>query len=331
MAANETKSLTPEARRHRLEHARGRIGDQLDRVKPGTRPFEVARRVFNGTFEEGFMHAGNLAFLSLLTIFPSVILLASVAGFFGRTADGQHAIAIFLDTVPRGVSELLEKPIYDVITSRAGPLLWLAGLFALWSVSGFVETIREILRRAYGTTHSHPFYTYRLYSAGIILGSVALALVAFALQIVLTGAQSVLETLFPGWDVNQLVALGRLVPVAALFAAMYIMFYTLTPARYRARRYPKWPGALLTTLWWMSTTALTPLIFYQLSNYDLTYGSLASVMIALMFFFIIGLGVVVGAQLNAALAELPKSAVEREEDAARDAEEKKLAEAGDSA
>lgn len=331
MAAEEATSLSPEARRHRLEHARGRIEDQLERVKPGTRPFEVAKRVFMGTFEEGFVHAGNLAFLSLLTIFPAVILLASVAGIFGRTADGQQAIAIFLDTVPQGVATLLEKPIYDVITSRAGPLLWLAGLFALWSVSGFVETIREILRKAYGTIHNRAFYAYRLFSIGIILGSVVLALLAFALQIVLTGAQTVLETLFPGWDVNQLVALGRLVPVAALFAAMYVMFYTLTPAKYRSRRYPKWPGALLTTVWWMATTALTPLIFYQLTNYDLTYGSLASVMIALMFFFIIGLGVVVGAQLNAALAEIPLSAVERQEDAARDAEEQKLAEAGDSA
>lgn len=320
--------LSPEARRKRIRTARARIEDRLERVKPGTRPFEVARRVFNGTFNDGFIHAGNLAFLSLLTLFPAVILLAAVAGLFGRTEQGQQAIELFLDTVPPSVEGLIRTPINDVLAARSGMLLWLGAIFALWSVSGFVETIRDILRRAYGTVHSKPFYTYRLYSVGIILGSVLLALTAFALQIVLTGAQELVQRLFPAWDWTRILMLSRLIPVGALFVAMYIMFYTLTPARYRTTSCPKWPGALVTTTWWMATTAAVPLIFTQLASYDLTYGGLAGVMIALMFFFIIGLGVVVGAELNAALAEVPRTAVEEREAAAREAEEKPDDQAG---
>jgi membrane protein len=60
----------------------------------------------------------------------------------------------------------------------------------------------------------------------------------------------------------------------------------------------------------MSTTALLPLVLSTLGGYDLTYGSLAGVMIALIFFFIVGLGVVVGAELNAALAETPEEGLE---------------------
>src|SRR3546814_781616 len=60
-----------------------------------------------------------------------------------------------------------------------------------------------------------------------------------------------------------------------------------------------------TAVWWYATTLLLPVVLSQLGGYDLTYGSLAGVMIALIFFFVIGLGVVIGAELNAALAEFP--------------------------
>ena len=80
---------------------------------------------------------------------------------------------------------------------------------------------------------------------------------------------------------------------------------------YRKRRYPKWPGALFTTVWWVSMTAGLPFVLAQLGGYDLTYGSLAGVVVMLLFFYLIGLGLVFGAHLNAALAEPPDPVVEK--------------------
>jgi membrane protein len=77
----------------------------------------------------------------------------------------------------------------------------------------------------------------------------------------------------------------------------------VTPSKYRYSKAPKWPGALFTALWWISMTALLPRVLSNLGGYDLTYGSLAGVVVALLFFFLIGLGIVFGAHLNAALAE----------------------------
>ena len=57
------------------------------------------------------------------------------------------------------------------------------------------------------------------------------------------------------------------------------------------------------TAWWLATGELLPATIGLLGGYSLTYGSLAGVMIVLLFFFVIGLGVVIGAELNAALAE----------------------------
>jgi len=66
---------------------------------------------------------------------------------------------------------------------------------------------------------------------------------------------------------------------------------------------PIWPGALVTMGVWIGTTMLLPFVLGRFGSYDLTYASLAGVIVALLFFYIIGLGLVVGAHLNAALAK----------------------------
>ncbi len=65
---------SPEARRKRLAKTRARLGKHYAKVKPGTRTFEVMKRVAVGVYSDGFIHAGNLAYLALLTVFipPSV-------------------------------------------------------------------------------------------------------------------------------------------------------------------------------------------------------------------------------------------------------------------
>ena len=82
-----------------------------------------------------------------------------------------------------------------------------------------------------------------------------------------------------------------------------MLFLTLTPEEYRGRAYPKWPGVLFTAAWWFGVTVALPPILRRFFTYDLTYGSMAGIIIALFFFWLVGLGLVIGAELNAALAE----------------------------
>src|SRR5690606_7756278 len=106
-------------------------------------------------------------------------------------------------------------------------------------------------------------------------------------------------------------SLSRLVPALGLYLSLYLLFYTLTPAAYRKKRYPKWPGALLVTAWWVAVTVALPPLLRSVFSYNLTYGSLAGIMIALFFFWLVGLGMVTGAELNAALAETPEEEEDR--------------------
>lgn len=301
---------TPEARAHR-HRARRRLDRELAKVKPGSYAFEVVKRAAIGVYSDGFIHAGNLAYLALMTIFPFFIIVAAMASFFGQNAQVVGAVASFLNVLPPDVAEILRKPISDVLLARTGSLLWLGALVGLWTVGSFVETIRDIFRRAYGTVFSNPFWRYRLGSVAVIVSSVILALFSFLVAGVLTAAEQFVYRLIPGTEgLTRWIGIGRMIPGIVMFGALYMLFYSVTPSKYRNTNCPKWPGALFTAAWWVSMTAGLPWVLSNLGGYDLTYGGLAGVVVMLLFFYLIGLGLVFGAHLNAALAEPPEHALE---------------------
>lgn len=296
---------SPEARRHGFHK-------KLSDLGVTDRAIEVTKRVAVGAFNDGFTHAGNLAYLSLVTLFPFFIVATAVARLVGRTGDGLQAVGAFLRTVPPEVADLLRPAIIEVLEGRSGSLLWLGALVGLWTTSGFIETIRAILRQAYGIPSVTPFWRLKLAAIGMVIASVILAMMAFSFQLLLSGAEQFILRVIPfASDAARVISLTKVAPAIALFGALYILFYTLTPSRYRKSGCPKWPGPAFVTLWWMGCTAALPAVIGAFGGYGLTYGSLAGVMVALIFFFLIGFGVVIGAELNAALAETPETGLER--------------------
>jgi membrane protein len=284
---------------------RAAFGTEVEeKLKPRLTPWEVVKRVAVGVYNDGFIHAGNLAYLSIVALFPFFIVAAAAAHLIGQSQDAQLAVANVLGRLPPNVADTLREPVREVLNVRTGTLLWLGGLVGLWTAASFVETIRDILRRAYGVKFCAPFWEYRAGSILLILGAVVLLMAAFAATTTLTLVEHTLTTWFPFAE-GFATRLGfyRIVPALTLFFTFYVLFFALTPARYRKHGCRKWPGALLITVWWLATVEVLPSILGLLGGYSLTYGSLAGVMIALIFFFVIGLGVVTGAELNAALAE----------------------------
>lgn len=301
---SDTSGLTPEDRAKHHGRARARFDHELAKVRPGSYIFEVVKRAALGTYNDGFIHAGNLAYLALMTLFPFFITAAAVLSLLGQSAETQRTVVSFLRVLPGDVAELLREPINSVLTARTGSLLWLGGLVGLWTVGSFIDTIRDIFRRAYGTTSSSSFLRARLRTSLAIVGSVILVLLSFLIQGLLTAAEQFVYRLLPfAQDLAGWIGISRLVPAVIMFGALYMLFYSVTPSKYRHTDSPKWPGALFTAAWWLSMTAGLPFVLSQLGGYDMTYGSLAGVAVMLLFFYLIGLGFVFGAHLNAALAE----------------------------
>ena len=293
---------------------RAAFGTEVEeKLKPRNTVWEVVKRIAVGVYNDGFIHAGNLAYLSILALFPFFILAAAMAQLFGHGEDGAKTVATILAEMPADVAATLREPVQEVLTARTGPLLWLGALVGLWTGASFVETIRDILRRAYGVKYCAPFWEYRLGSLAFIMVAVILLMFAFAASVALSSVQHFVEArLRFAEDVIGTIEFFRVLPAAALFLTFYTLFYVLTPSRYRRPGCRKWPGALLITVWWLGTVELLPNIIDWIGGYSMTYGSLAGVMIALLFFFVIGLGVVTGAELNAALADSGASALKGE-------------------
>ncbi|MFX7858404.1 YhjD/YihY/BrkB family envelope integrity protein, partial [Acinetobacter baumannii] len=82
--------------------------------------------------------AGNLAYLSLVTLFPFFIVAAAIARVIGRTDVGLDAVNSFLDSVPPSVANVLKTPINDVLVARSGSLLWFGALVGLWTTASYV-------------------------------------------------------------------------------------------------------------------------------------------------------------------------------------------------
>lgn len=310
----EIESLSPEARRReaRRRRAKGLRGRVASRLGPGSRTFEILKRVAIGAYNDGFIHAGNLAYMAIIAIFPFFILGAAIFSLVGEESERAATINALLFALPPIVGDVIEPVARSVVQGKSGWVLWLGALVGLWTVSSLIETIRDVLRRAYGTKATHAFWKYRMWSAGVIFGSVILLMLSLLAQVLIGTAQEVIDAYLPQLSnaIDRL-RVSRVVPALGLFGSLYLLFYTLTPKAYRKRRYPKWPGALATSLWWLGVTAALPPAIRSFFSYDATYGSLAGIMIALFFFYLVGLGFVIGAELNAALAETPEEAENR--------------------
>ena len=299
--------LSPEARRQEALRWRGGLRKARHRLGRGSHAHDVVRRVWTGVYNDGFIHAGNLAYMVLIALFPFFITGAAIFSAVGEASQRAAAINAVLLALPPVVAESLGPVARSVIEARTGWLLWAGGFIGLWTVGSLVETIRDILRRAYGTRWEHAFWRYRLASTGMIIAAVVLLLASIAIQVVIGAAQEAITLWMPQFaELIAGLALSRFIPAMGLFGSLYLLFLSLTPGAYRSRQYPKWPGAALVTVWWLVVTGLLPTVLRHLFTYDLTYGSLAGVMIALFFFWLVGIGMVVGAELNAALAETPE-------------------------
>src|SRR4029079_12777258 len=125
----EISPQSPESRRKRLASMRAAFGTEVEeKLKPRRTAIEVVKRVLIGVYNDGFIHAGNLAYLSIVALFPFIIVAAAVAHLLGQGQDAQLTVMNILRRLPPDVASPLREPIMEVLTVRTGTLLWLGGI-----------------------------------------------------------------------------------------------------------------------------------------------------------------------------------------------------------
>jgi len=247
--------------------------------------------------------AGNMAFLAMLSLFPAIIFLVAVSGFLGQTERGVEAVNYLLqDVLPPEVSGVIQGPIQGIIRNTGTEILTGSILFAIWTAGNGVEAGREVLIKAFGKEHARAIWIRRLETLGIVVfGSIAVVL-AMSIMVLGPAVIAAITSLFPDFVSDGINTIWRylslLVSPAILTLGIYLMFLALTPRK--VKNAYRLPGTLVSVLVLVATARGLSVYLKYAGNYDVTYGSLAGVVVLQLFCFIVSVGFVLGAELNAA-------------------------------
>lgn len=251
--------------------------------------------------DDGTALAGYIAFSALLGLFPFLILATSVSAMIFGVERGDDAIEALFEFAPPHVVQTIEPVLRDILSNTSGSVLTLSALAAVWFSSNAVEAVRTAFDRAYNTP-SRSLVPGRLIAFAAVLIGVVVAM-ALGLTIVLGPLWiGIVETEFgialPGWLGVIRYAIGL-----AVFIGFLLFLHRVLPS-HRHTLGDLWAGVLISTfIWVMAATGFSIYLGYT-PTYVTTYGALAGVVITLMFFYITGIAVIFGAELNAVMVEM---------------------------
>jgi membrane protein len=258
--------------------------------------------------EDGWAISSHIALATLTSLFPFLIFLTALAGFFGSQSLSDEAAKLIFDAWPPIVANPIAGEVHNVLTAPRGGLLTIGAILALYFSSGAIEALRVGLDRAYEMTETRPWWLLRLESiAYVLVGAIALLALAFLVvlwPLIWAGALS----WAPGLAALQgAVTLVRLSIAAFLMALSLLIAHRWLPAG-RRTLVEIAPGVVLT---FVSCLAFGEFFGAYLGefarNYVSTYAGLASVMIALVFLYFMAALFVFGGYLNAAIRRARKA------------------------
>src|ERR1700731_2503330 len=134
--------------------------------------------------DDGWAIASHIALSTLMALFPFLIVLTSLAGFFGSKELADQAAGLMLQVLPEQVANSLSSEVHDVLTTTRGDALTVGAVLAVYFASNGVESLRIALNRAYSVSETRRWYWLRLESIGYTLIA-AFASLAMAFLIVL--------------------------------------------------------------------------------------------------------------------------------------------------
>ncbi|MGZ7109551.1 MAG: YihY/virulence factor BrkB family protein, partial [Methanobacterium sp.] len=138
-----------------------------------------------------------MAFLSILSLFPFLVLIVVVAGYLGASMAGQEFIRILIETIPESFAQALSPRIKEIMAGPPDGLVTLSIVGAIWTASSSVEGLRTILNRVYKVTAPPPYISRRLLSIVQFLVFTFLILISMLIVIFTPIVLQSIEKLFP--------------------------------------------------------------------------------------------------------------------------------------
>jgi len=253
--------------------------------------------------DDGWAIASHIALSTLMALFPFLIVLTSLAGFFGSKDLADQAAILLLDIWPTQVADALSGQIHDVLTTTRTDALTIGAVLSVYFASNGVEALRVALNRAYGVVEQRRWYWLRLESIGYTLVAAVTALaMAFLIvlgPLILAAARHFIPlAVHSNESFLQIARYG--ITITALIVALFILHAWLPTGRRSFLQIL--PGIVFTLV----ASLISGIVFGQYlarfaNNYVTMYAGLASVIIALVFLYFIAAIFVYGGELNAAI------------------------------
>lgn len=250
--------------------------------------------------DDGWAIASHIALSTLMALFPFLIVVTALAGFFFGSAElADEAARLLLEAWPKQVAAPIALDIAGVLTSTRGDVLTLGVLFALYFASSGVESLRIGLNRAYNMKEPRSWWVLRLESIVYVLVG-AVAILAFSFLVVLAPLiLSKLAHYLPALDqFGDLITFARYTVTAAVLIVALMIVHLWLPAGRRSFAEIA-PGIVATLLLWLISGAI---FGRYLANYAFAYVSmyagLASAMVALVFLYVCASIFIYGGELN---------------------------------
>lgn len=253
--------------------------------------------------DDGWAIASHIALSTLMALFPFLIVLTSLAGFFGSKELADQAAGIMLQIMPNQVADSLTVEIHDVLTTTRGDALTIGVVLAVYFASNGVESLRVALNRAYSVIEPRRWYWLRLESIGYTLiaafTALAMAFLIVLGPLMLEAARRHIPLVIESNE--KFLNLSRYaIAITALTVALFLLHAWLPAGRRGFLQIL--PGIVFTVL----ASLVSGIVFGQYlarfaNNYVTMYAGLASVIIALVFLYFIAAIFVYGGELNAAI------------------------------
>lgn len=267
---------------------------------------------------DGIELAGYLTFLTILALFPFLVLIVAAAGFIGQGQLGTEFIELIVTHLPAEAMQSIRPRIDEIMSGPPQGLLTISILGAIWTASSAVEGMRTVLNRAYQVRQPPNYYWRRAISILQIMLFTGLIIVVMSVivlaPIILYGFTGFTGKIVPEsveeFFLSDFIYVGGFL----LFCAVASLYYWLP--NIKQTMFAVVPGALLVVVLWVGGASLVTLYIENVNQVNIIYGSLSGFIATLIFFFVMNIIFIYGAEFNhELLIALGKKIVEKEKGA----------------
>lgn len=256
------------------------------------------KAVFNRYFQhEGGVIAGYMAFAAMLAIVPFLLFATALTGYVIGVEGSETAVQALFNALPPTVALTLEPVLLEIVNERRGGLITLSAVGALYAASNGAEAVRVALDRAYEADIPRNFLQHYLFSfMMVVLGFIVF--IVLAGFIILAPLAYYLLQREAQFDLPFGANAVRYAISITVFCAFLWVVHRVLPSR-RMRGFRIWPGILTTVVIWVGSATAFSYYLSNVGSYTITYGTLAGVIVTLVFFYIAGTAIIFGGEVNA--------------------------------